>query len=254
MGDTFVADPPTASAGPTATAEHTSFVPAEVLAQAGTMNKAQADLCPFGCVQVDDAGRVLVHNRYLSEMSGTSAKAAAGRNYFTQVNPCVNNPMFFGAFKRGVAADHLDEQFEYLFTYQMRPTMVRCHLVRDEPDQGQLAVRQEGLTYRRRRPPHPNTPRGRSPPAMAGARPRSRSTKRFIHEGHEGTRSRAIQFSTSCSALPSCPFVSFVDNSSSRRLRLCLARRGPGFEDGRLVLGLRSSGPPRPGTGSAGWP
>ena len=95
------------------------------------MNKPQADLCGFGCVQVDDAGRVLVFNRYLSELSGVSAGGAAGRNYFTQVNPCTNNPMFYGAFKRGVAADSLDETFEYLFTYQMRPTTVRVHLYRD---------------------------------------------------------------------------------------------------------------------------
>ena len=109
----------------------TSFVPDEVLAQAGTMNKSQADLCGFGVVGVDDAGRVLVYNRYMSEMSGTSAAAAAGKNYFTQVNLCVNNPMFYGKFKQGVASDILDEQFEYLFTYQMRPTTVRVHLFRD---------------------------------------------------------------------------------------------------------------------------
>ena len=108
-----------------------SFVPPEVLAQAGTMNKPQADLCPFGCVQVDDAGRVLTYNRYLSEMSGVSAKQAAGKNYFTQVNPCTNNPMFYGAFKRGVAAGQMDEHFAYLFTHQMRPTPVKVHLVRD---------------------------------------------------------------------------------------------------------------------------
>ena len=139
MGSTLAADPgPTAETTETtttvadiATAVASTFVPAEVLAQAGTMNKAQADLCPFGCVQVDDAGRVLVLNRYLSEMTGVSAKAAAGKNYFTQVNLCTNNPMFYGQFKRGVAAHALDEQFAYVFTYQMRPTNVRVHLVRD---------------------------------------------------------------------------------------------------------------------------
>jgi photoactive yellow protein len=109
----------------------TTFVPAEVLSQAGTMNKPQADLCGFGCVQIDDAGRVVLLNRYLSEMSGVSSKSAEGKNYFTAVNPCTNNPIFFGAFKRGVANDALDEQFDYVFTYQMRPTNVKVHLYRD---------------------------------------------------------------------------------------------------------------------------
>ena len=115
-----VATDVTATAGdPVAVA--TTFVPAEVLSQAGTMNKPQADLCGFGCVQVDDAGRVLLVNRYLSEMTGVSAKSAGGKNYFTSVNPCTNNPMFYGTFKRGVANDAMDELFDYVFTYQMRP-------------------------------------------------------------------------------------------------------------------------------------
>ena len=124
MGSTLAAEAAPQAVG-------TTFVPADVLALAGTMNKSQADLCSFGCVQVDDGGRVLVYNRYLSEMSGVSAAAAAGKNYFTQVNPCANNPLFYGAFKRGVAADTLDEQFGYLFTHQMRPTNVLVHIYRD---------------------------------------------------------------------------------------------------------------------------
>ncbi len=120
-----------AAAPGASTATATTFVPAEVLSQAGTMNKPQADLCGFGCVQVDDAGRVLIYNRYLSEMSGVSAKGAEGKNFFTSVNPCTNNPMFYGLFKRGVAHDAMDEQFDYVFTYQMRPTNVKVHLYRD---------------------------------------------------------------------------------------------------------------------------
>jgi photoactive yellow protein len=123
MASTLAAEPTTGTT--------TTFVPAEVLAQAGTMNKPQADLCGFGCVQVDDAGRVLVYNRYMSEMSGVSSGSAAGKNYFTQVNPCANNPMFYGQFKRGVSTEALDQVFEYLFTHQMRPTTVTVHMYRD---------------------------------------------------------------------------------------------------------------------------
>ena len=116
---------------PAVVATATTFVPAEVLSQAGTMNKPQADLCGFGCVQVDDGGRVLLYNKYLSEMSGVSARAAEGKNFFTSVNPCTNNPMFYGLFKRGVAHEAMDELFDYVFTYQMKPTTVKVHLYRD---------------------------------------------------------------------------------------------------------------------------
>ncbi len=120
MSDT---QPQTAPAGP--------FVPAEVIDHAGTMTRAQADCCTFGVVKVDDAGRVQLYNRYESELSNIPTAATEGRNFFTDVNPNANNPLFYGLFKRGVAADSLDQSFDYTFTYDGYPTPANVRLYRD---------------------------------------------------------------------------------------------------------------------------
>lgn len=59
------------------------------------------------------------------------ASAAQGKNFFTEVAPCTNNRLFFGRFKQGVAKGVLDVEFDYTFTYKMRPTNVTIRLYRD---------------------------------------------------------------------------------------------------------------------------
>jgi photoactive yellow protein len=54
-----------------------------------------------------------------------------GKNFFTQVAPCTNNRLFFGRFKDGVSAGELDTEFNYTFTYKMKPTNVVIRLLRD---------------------------------------------------------------------------------------------------------------------------
>lgn len=108
-----------------------TFVPAEVFAGLSSLDRARADSMPFGIVQVDDGGRILLYNRYESDLAGIAPTSAEGRNFFTQVAPCTNNGLFFGTFKKGVAAGQLNVTFPYTFTYRMKPTNVRVHLYRD---------------------------------------------------------------------------------------------------------------------------
>ena len=92
----------------------------------------ELDAAPFGIIQIDDAGIVQFYNRYESNLSGIDPDDAVGANFFTELAPCSNNPLFFGRFKEGVQEGDLDEYFTYTFTYQMRPTLVDVHLYRDE--------------------------------------------------------------------------------------------------------------------------
>ncbi|MFK7960055.1 MAG: photoactive yellow protein [Phycisphaerales bacterium] len=110
----------------------TSFVPDEVLEQCSSFTRADMDALPFGVVKCDDSGRVELYSRWETEMSGVPADQAEGRNFFTDVSPCANNGLFFGTFKKGVAASSMNVLFPYTFTYRMRPTNVRIHLYRDE--------------------------------------------------------------------------------------------------------------------------
>jgi len=110
-----------------------SFVPAEFIAQVPAIDRSNADAQPFGIVQVDDHGAIKLYNRFESEMAGVAVSAAEGRNFFTQVAPCTNNRLMFGKFKDGVAKGELDTEFNYTFTYKMKPTNVQIRMYRHTP-------------------------------------------------------------------------------------------------------------------------
>lgn len=110
-----------------------SFVPSHFLSQIPAIDRGNADAQPFGIVQVDDTGVIKLYNRWESEMAGVPVSAAEGRNFFTQVAPCTNNRLMFGKFKDGVAKGELDSEFNYTFTYKMKPTNVQIRLFRHAP-------------------------------------------------------------------------------------------------------------------------
>ena len=109
-----------------------SFDDEEVGEELRHASKEELNEAPFGIIQLDDAGVVQFYNRYESNLSGVDPEDAVGTNFFTELAPCSNNPLFLGRFKDGVCEGGLDEYFTYTFTYKMRPTLVDVHLYRDE--------------------------------------------------------------------------------------------------------------------------
>ena len=110
-----------------------SFVPSTFISQIPSVDRSGADNQPFGIVQIDDTGVIKLYNKWESEMAGVAVAAAEGRNFFTQVAPCTNNRLMFGKFKDGVANGALDSEFNYTFTYKMKPTNVQIRLFRHAP-------------------------------------------------------------------------------------------------------------------------
>ncbi len=108
-----------------------SFVPAEVLQNAGRLTRADVDSFDFGVVKLADDATIQLFNLYESELAAVSPPQAEGKKFFTQIGPCANNGLFFGQFRRGVAANNLNVTFPYTFTYRMKPTNVLIHLYRD---------------------------------------------------------------------------------------------------------------------------
>ena len=107
-----------------------SFVPQAFIDQIPSVERQAADAQPFGVVQVADDGTVRLYNRWESELSGVAVSNAEGRNFFTQVAPCTNNRLVLGKFKDGVQKGVLDSEFNYTFTYKMRPTNVALRIYR----------------------------------------------------------------------------------------------------------------------------
>ncbi len=107
-----------------------SFVSDNILKTLPNMSRAGADAAPFGIVKVDDQGVITLYNKWESEMADVPVPSAEGRNFFTQVAPCTNNRLFFGKFKDGVSQGTLDTEFNYTFSYKMKPTNVQIRLYR----------------------------------------------------------------------------------------------------------------------------
>ena len=126
---TFQANP---AAAPAPAPTQGTFVPAELFNMLGSLSRADADSCDFGVVKVDDSGRIQMYNRYESELAGVAPSSAEGKSFFTQIAPCTNNALFFGTFKKGIAAGALNVCFPYTFTFKMKPTNVKVHMYRDQ--------------------------------------------------------------------------------------------------------------------------
>lgn len=107
-----------------------SFAKPDVLAKLDSATRADLDKLPFGAVKVTDAGVIQEYNRYESQLAGVLPTAAIAKNFFTQLAPCTNNAVFYGNFKKGVAAKAYNLMFVYTFSYNMRPTPVRVHMHR----------------------------------------------------------------------------------------------------------------------------
>ena len=117
-----------------------SFVDQNLISQLPSLNRQTADGLDFGAVKVDDEGNILLYNRWESDMAGVPVSSAEGKNFFTQVAPCTNNRLCFGRFQDGIKSGSLDTEFNYTFTYKMKPTNVVIRLVRDSANNNWVFV------------------------------------------------------------------------------------------------------------------
>lgn len=108
------------------------FIDPNILGKLGTLTQAEADAAAFGIVKVDGNGKILLYNKYESELANVPIQTAVGKNFFTEVAICTNNRIFYGRFKEGMLTGDLDIAFNYVFTYKMKPTNVVIHLYHDK--------------------------------------------------------------------------------------------------------------------------
>lgn len=90
------------------------------------MTAAEIDELPFGVVQLNGAGRVLMYNATEMEITGCIAGDVIGKNFFTTVAPCTDVPAFRGRFEAGVKSGKMNVLFEWAFGD--RGGMVQVHM------------------------------------------------------------------------------------------------------------------------------
>ncbi len=100
-------------------------------AHADDLNRA-----PFGVVEFDTQGTILFYNQYEAELAGISSEHALGKNFFTEIAPCINNFMVATRYESAAAANqNLDETIDYVFTYKLKPTKVTLRMLRQNRQQ-----------------------------------------------------------------------------------------------------------------------
>jgi photoactive yellow protein len=111
-----------------------SFIDQSVLSRLDSLDRGDVDNLDYGAVKVDDEGKILLYNRYESELAGVEPSTAEGKNFFKEIAPCTNNKLFFGKFTKGVESNELNMAFNYTFTYKMKPTNVSIQMIRSDKD------------------------------------------------------------------------------------------------------------------------
>ncbi|MCC3750022.1 MAG: photoactive yellow protein [Halorhodospira halophila] len=94
------------------------------------MTPEEIDELPFGVIQIDDNGCILLYNATEGAITGRDPAEMIGRDFFNEVAPCGHTETFYGRFREGVRSGDLNEIFDYTFDYRMVPTKVRVHMKR----------------------------------------------------------------------------------------------------------------------------
>lgn len=92
------------------------------------MNENELDNLAFGAIQLDGSGNILAYNAAEGDITGRDPREVKGKNFFTDVAPCTNQPGFRDKFDEGVKNNDLNAVFEWTFDYNMSPTKVQVHM------------------------------------------------------------------------------------------------------------------------------
>ena len=125
--------PPDAS-----TADPEGVVAPEVLAQLDGLSASELDALDAGAFRVDNSGRVQSANEAALQWPGLDAatsEAVLGTNFFFDLAPGTNNPLFRGRFDEAVETGEIDVCFPYTYVSPEAPlTPLIVHLYRSAAD------------------------------------------------------------------------------------------------------------------------
>jgi photoactive yellow protein len=100
-----------------------------IVEELGRMSSSELDTLPFGAIQLDKDGKVLMYNRTEEQISGRKREDVVGRNFFTEVAPCTRVRRFLGAFQAGVDRRELNEVFDFTFRFPEAAREVRIRMI-----------------------------------------------------------------------------------------------------------------------------
>ena len=106
------------------------FATDDELALLYTLSPAELDQFQFGVIELSDSGYVRTYNEYESNLAQRKKEDVLGKDFFAEIAPCTNTPVFSGIFFHGVQHDDLHAFVSYVFDFKMSPTHVWIHMYR----------------------------------------------------------------------------------------------------------------------------
>jgi photoactive yellow protein len=91
------------------------------------MSARDLDGLPFGVIQLDAAGKIIIYNKTEGKIANSDPNRAVGKNFFTEVAPCTNVMGFRDFFDKGVKSGDLNFVFEFQFAGPNMP-LVQVHM------------------------------------------------------------------------------------------------------------------------------
>ena len=85
----------------------------DLAARLAAMTPGAIDALPFGAIRLDDAGAVAFYSARERQMSGLGGEVV-GRDFFTDIAPCMKRPEVGGRIRRAREAGTLDVAFDMI--------------------------------------------------------------------------------------------------------------------------------------------
>jgi photoactive yellow protein len=83
-------------------------------ARVATLSPAELNNLPFGVIQLDPEGKVTFYSKTEAEQSGYRDRRAIGRDFFTQMAPCLGTPERLHRIDQARREGTLDISFEQI--------------------------------------------------------------------------------------------------------------------------------------------
>jgi hypothetical protein len=83
-----------------------------IASEIGNLTPDELDALPFGAIQLDRAGKVLLN-----------------KNFFTDIAPCTRVRRFYGVFQEGIERRAMNEVFDFTFRFPQGTREVRIRLI-----------------------------------------------------------------------------------------------------------------------------
>lgn len=92
-----------------------------------SLSASELDDIPFGVIQVDRHGTILIYNQTQAALARLDPKTVVGKNFFTDIAPCTAETGFRAQFEKGIASGKLNVVFEWHTGKRSMP-VVQVHL------------------------------------------------------------------------------------------------------------------------------